>query len=316
MGVGGAPLKLVVPEDASGERIDKFLSEKLKDRALSRTFIQHLIENGFVLLNSKTAKRSARISQNDIITVNIPEKEEFKLVPEMVKLDIIYEDDSVIVLSKPSGVVVHPSPGHTTGSLVNALIGYTDKLSSVGGPLRPGIVHRLDKETSGVMVIARDNFSHYNLTEQFTNRVVKKIYKCIVVGRIGEKGRIEKIIGRSEHDRKRFSTRTRTGKPSFTEWRRIANFENFSLLEVIPITGRTHQIRVHLSDLGSPILGDRVYGGKVALRFPDGVDRDRLYLHAERIGFIHPRSGKFMEFSSPLPDYFVKALKILESLHG
>ncbi len=303
-----------VTENDSALRLDRFLSQKLSSYSISRSTIQKLIEEGNVLLNSKMTKQSVKVTINDIITVMLPEKKVTSLIPEKINIDIIYEDDSIIVLNKPSGLVVHPSPGHNTGSLVNALIAYTDKLSSVGAPLRPGIVHRLDKETSGVIIIARNNAAHYNLVSQFMNREVIKIYRCIVAGFVkSESGIIDKSIGRSEHDRKKFSTRTRHSKISLTEWRVLERFKNYTMLNVLPRTGRTHQIRVHLSEIHHPILGDKVYGGKSALKFPNGIDRTHLYLHAERIKFIHPATAEYMEFAAPLPEYFNKAIEILRN---
>jgi 23S rRNA pseudouridine1911/1915/1917 synthase len=301
-----------VTDDYAGLRLDRFLSEKLKEYSISRSQIQKLIEDGNVLLNLRRTRQSVKVAVNDEVTVMFGKKKENILVPEPIKLDIIYEDDSIIVLNKPSGLVVHPAPGHNVGSLVNALIAYTDNLSSIGAPLRPGIVHRLDKDTSGVMVIAKNNFSHLNLASQFMNREVQKLYRCIVAGSVkNDAGRIEKPIGRSEHDRKKFSSRTRSGKISLTEWRVLERFRNFTMLNVLPLTGRTHQIRVHLSEMHYPILGDRVYGGKSALTLPQGIDRTHLYLHAEGIKFKHPVTTKYMEFTASLPDYFARAIEIL-----
>lgn len=301
-----------VTENDSGLRLDRFLSRKFKDFSISRNTIQKLIEDGNILRNSKRTKQSVRIAINDVITVMLPEKKEIALIPKKIKLDIIYEDDSIIVLNKPSGLVVHPSPGHSTDSLVNALIAYTDNLSSVGAPFRPGIVHRMDKETSGVIIIARNNSAHYTLVSQFMKREVKKLYRCIVVGSVkNDNGKIDKSIGRSEHDRKKFSSRTRHSKVSLTEWKVLERFNNFTMLSVFPLTGRTHQIRVHLSEMHHPILGDRVYGSKPALKLLPGIDRTHLYLHAERIGFRHPTTAKYMEFAAPLPEYFINAIEIL-----
>ncbi len=315
--MGKPPFVIEVTKDDAGLRLDRFLSHKLKDYSISRSAIQKLIEEERVLLNSKRTKQSVKVTINDVITVILPEKREVGLIPEKIALDIIYEDDSIIVLNKPSGMIVHPSPGHNTGSLVNALIAYTDNLSSVGAPLRPGIVHRLDKETSGVIVIARDDFAHYNLVSQFMKREIKKIYRCIVAGSVrGDSGEIDRSIGRSEGDRKKFSSRTRYGKVSLTEWKVMERFNNFTMLSVFPHTGRTHQIRVHLSEAYHPIIGDRTYGGKRALHLPPGIDRTHLYLHAESIGFRHPMTGKFMEFSATLPGYFVGAIQILRKENG
>ncbi len=306
-----------VTENDAGIRLDRFLSQKLKDYSLSRSTIQKLIEEGRILLNSKRAKQSVKVTIGDVITVILPEKREVGLIPEKIDLDIIYEDDSIIVLNKPAGMVVHPSPGHNSGSLVNALIAYTDNLSTVGAPLRPGIVHRLDKDTSGVIVIARNDFAHYNLASQFLKREVKKLYRCIVAGSVKkDSGRIEKFIGRSEGDRKKISSRTRYGKVSLTEWKVMERFNNFTMLNVLPHTGRTHQIRVHLSEMHHPIIGDRIYGGKRALHLPEGIDGRHLYLHAESIGFRHPITGRFMEFSADLPGYFVEAIQILRKENG
>lgn len=306
------PIVIKVTGNDSGLRLDRFLSNKLRDYSISRNSIQKLIEEGCVLVNSKKAKQSLKVTKDDVITVMFTEKKKIDLIPEKIKLDIIYEDDSIIVLNKPSGLVVHPAPGHYTGSLVNALIAYTNNLSQVGAPMRPGIVHRLDKDTSGVIVIARDDSSHYSMVSQFMKREVKKQYICIVAGVVkDDAGRIEKSIGRSEHDRKRFSSRTRSGKVSLTDWKVVERFKSFTMLSVFPLTGRTHQIRVHLSEMQHPIIGDRTYGGKTALKIPGGIDKNHLYLHAEHIEFKHPVTMEYMKFSAPLPEYFRNAIEIL-----
>lgn len=308
------PIIIKVDKVGAGIRIDKFLSEKLSNLSITRSTIQKLINEGHILLNSKRIKQSVKVNTDDIISVFIPEREQIALMPEKKELDIIYEDRSIIVINKPAGMVVHPAPGHNTGSLVNALIAYTDQLSKVGAPLRPGIVHRLDKDTSGVMVIARNDRAHYNLTAQFLNREVKKRYICLVYGIVQkDSGRVEKIIGRSEHNRKKFTTRSKRGRYSITEWKVIERFKNWTLLQVYPLTGRTHQIRVHLSDINHPILGDRIYGGKRALKMPENINSDHLYLHSEYIGFRHPENGNFVEFFAPLPDYFEKAIEHLRN---
>ncbi|HEY4716862.1 MAG TPA: RluA family pseudouridine synthase [bacterium] len=309
-------ITIKILQDDSGERLDKFLALKLKRYGITRARVQRMLEDGLILVDNNQAKQSGKLKGTELVSVKMPEPSELELIPEDSALNIIYEDADIIVLNKSEGIVVHPSPGHLTGTLVNRLIAYTKALSATGGPLRPGIVHRLDKDTSGVMVIARNDIAYNNLTEQFAGRKIKKVYRCIVSGSMhGESGKIEESIGRSFKDRKKISSRTRHGRHAITEWRVHERFDGFTHLGILIHTGRTHQIRVHLSENHHPVLGDRIYGGKLARNAPLGIDTSHLYLHSEILGFTHPRTGDMVEFSAPLPPYFLSTVEMLRGLH-
>lgn len=295
-----------------GARIDKYLSENLT--AYSRSYLKNLIDEGRVLVGGKIVKGSFKVYNGAAITVNLPPLKTTEIVPENLPLDILYEDDDVILVNKPKGMVVHPAAGHYTGTLVNALMYHCrDNLSGINGELRPGIVHRIDMDTTGVVIACKNDASHRFIAEQLKEHSIKRKYQAIVYGVFkDEEGRIEGAIGRSKTDRKKMSI-VPNGKPAVTHYRVINNFSspngnNFAHVECVLETGRTHQIRVHMTSIGHPLLGDKVYG---VAKNPFKLEGQTL--HAEMLGFIHPRTKEYMEFHAPLPEYFQKLLKQLGS---
>ena len=302
-----------------GKRLDQFLSET--DCNLSRSQAKHLIKDNSILLDHRPAKPSTHLKADDLISITLPKPKPLSLKPEPTPLNILYEDPSVIVVDKPARMVVHPAAGNPSGTLVNALLYHCQDLSGINGVLRPGIVHRLDKDTSGVMVVAKDDEAYHHLTKQFRNRTVEKVYLAIAYGKFNQaKGLIDAAIGRHPKERKRMSTRTKKGRIAITRWKRVENLDGFSLLEIYPQTGRTHQIRVHLSSMGHPLLGDPLYGRKGrpgSIQDPllkECVRRmSRQALHAHRLAFDHPRTGERVHFEAPLPQDIQEALEWLRS---
>lgn len=285
-----------VGEEGAGKRIDLFLAQELKKDGSSRSFLQQLILNKDVLLNNQPVKPHYKLRIQDSIKVNIPKLSTAGITAEEISLKIIYEDNDILVIDKPAGMVVHPGAGNQSGTLVNALLAHTDSLSSVH-PQRPGIVHRLDKETSGVMVIARNNAAHLNLVGQFSAHTIKRTYIALVSGSMElDEGVIDLPIGRHKKDFRRQSVSFVHSKNALTRYKVLKRFSSATLLELTPETGRTHQLRVHLAHLGHPILGDAKYGRK--------SDFIRLALHARELGFEHPRNSKFVSFQSELPPAF------------
>ena len=289
-----------VSQEDLGKRIDVFLTDKLKDNH-SRTFIQRLILNKDILLNGRAVKPNQKLNLSDTIQVTVPESTAHQINPEDIKLKVIYEDDDILVIDKPSGLVVHPGAGNLSGTLVNALLAHTRNLSAVN-PQRPGIVHRLDKGTSGVMVVAKNNLAHLKLIKQFSTHRVKKKYIAIVKGKVEcDEGIIDLPIGRHNRDFKRQAVSFVNARPAVTNYKVLRRFDDYAtLLELNPQTGRTHQLRVHLAHLGHPILGDSKYGTAAQPDFP------RLALHALELGIFHPQTKKFLSFSSELPAEFTK----------
>ena len=318
-GEGGLSFSLRVTARDQGRRLDQFLSETHLN--LSRSQAKILIEKHHIFLNQKPTKPSAHVKTGDMVSGTLPEPKPLSLKPEPLPLTILYEDSSIIVIDKPSGMVVHPAFGNPSGTLVNALLYHCKDLSGINGVLRPGIVHRLDKGTSGVMVVAKNDEAFHHLTKQFKNRTVEKIYWTIVYGRFSQnEGLIDSAIGRHPSERKRMSTRTKKGRMAITRWKRIEEFDNCTLLGIFPQTGRTHQIRVHLSSIGHPLLGDPLYGRKGrpgAIHDPvlkECVKRiNRQALHAHRLEFIHPRTGERVSFVSPIPQDMKEVLEWLRS---
>ena len=286
--------------DVSGLRLDKFLGERCPE--LSRTHARQLIEDGFVTANGKAAKPSLKLNPGDKIIVLIPPAPPSHMEAENIPLKIVYEDADILVVDKPAGLAVHPAPGHPSHTLVNAVLNYLPELAEDTDSLRPGIVHRLDKDTSGLILVAKNRVAQANLSEQFKNRVVKKSYLTLVNGKLTPgQGIIEAAIGRDRRHRQRMAV-VSNGREARTEYRVIKYYGNYTLLEIKPETGRTHQIRVHLSAIGFPVAGDATYGLK-SPRFP------RQFLHASRIGFHLPSNGEYVEFSSPLPTDLEQVLK-------
>lgn len=296
----------------AGSRLDIYISGRA---GVSRSRIQALIGKGAVLVNNRPVTQSYKVKAEDIINLTMPEKETAGLMPEEIPVEILYKDEYVVVINKPANMVVYPAAGHSKGTLMNALAHHCSRLATVGGPLRPGVVHRLDKDTSGVMIIALEDSAYYNLVEQFMQRTITRKYIALVYGKIRDySGEITRSIGRSESDRKKMSTRSRRGKTAVTRWKVLERGESTTLIEVSLGTGRTHQIRVHLASIGHPVAGDRTYGKKARLEVNKKVVIfPRQMLHAELLGFKHPATGDYLEFSSPLPEDMEK---ILSELYG
>jgi len=291
--------KIIV--DESGKRIDKYISEKLD---LTRSRVQKLIDDGMVTINGNVAKSSAKVNEGEVLSVEIPELKPLEIVPEEIPLNILYDDDDVIVIDKPKGMVVHPANGNYTGTLVNVIMSkFGDNLSGINGVIRPGIVHRIDKDTSGVLVIAKNDKAHLKLAEQLKEHSMTRVYVAVVRGKLKEKvGTIDAPIGRNPKDRKKMGV-VANGKRAVTHYKVIKELDDCSVIEVRLETGRTHQIRVHMSYIGHPLLGDSVYSnGKNKYGFVGQA------LHAKILGFIHPSTGEYMEFSSNLPEEFEKLL--------
>ncbi len=303
-----------ITEENPGNRLDIFLS--LENPSLSRSRIKNLIEEGHVLLNGSPSKASHHLKSGEVVTLSIPEPQPLNIKLEPIPLDIIYEDNAILVLNKPPGLVVHPGAGDQSGTLVNALLYHCKNLSGIGGKLRPGIVHRLDKDTSGIMVIAKDDISHHSLSKQFAERKVKKKYRTFVWGSVrNDKGTIDSPIGRHPHHRKKMAPLAKRGKAAVTHYKVIKRFDYITLLEIGLETGRTHQIRVHLSSIHHPILKDPLYGrGRSTSSITKRISNDlkRQALHACLLGFVHPVKVTYMEFTSPMPEDMKMVLDELE----
>jgi 23S rRNA pseudouridine1911/1915/1917 synthase len=294
----------VAEREDVGKRIDVYLNELLED--VSRSALQKLIEKGEVCVNGKAVSKNYKLREHDELTVNIPEPESIDILPEDIPLDILYEDDDLIVVNKPQDMVVHPAPGHYTGTLVNALMYHCgDNLSGINGVLRPGIVHRIDKDTSGVLVVAKSEAAHRGLTEQLAEHSMKRIYNAIVYNSFSNEqtGTVDAMLGRSANDRKKMAVVRSGGRHAVTHYKVLEKLGKFTLLELQLETGRTHQIRVHMAHIGHPLLGDEVYGPKKSPYTLQGQ-----VLHARVLGFVHPVTGEYMEFSTKLPDYFEKLI--------
>jgi 23S rRNA pseudouridine1911/1915/1917 synthase len=295
--------------DQEGERLDKFLHEIYPD--FSRSFFQRLIKNGQVLVNNKIIKASYAVRADDLVSIEIPDAVPTTIEPEDIPLDILYEDDDVLVVNKPKGMVVHPSAGHLSGTLVNAILFHCkDSLSGINGEIRPGIVHRIDMDTTGSLIVCKNDESHVNIAEQIKNHTANRIYVGIVCGNIKEdEGTVEGAIGRHPTQRKKMAINEKNGKPAITHYQVIERFGNYTYVRFKLETGRTHQIRVHMASIGHPLLGDVLYSGSNS-KFKNLQGQT---LHAQTIGFVHPRTGEYMEFSAPLPEYFEKILRILKT---
>ena len=285
--------------DIAGVRLDKFVGERCSE--LSRTHAQQLIADGFITVNGKAVKPSLKLAPGDTVDITIPPESPSTLEPENIPLNIIYEDSDLLVIDKPAGLAVHPATGTPAHTLVNAVLSYLPGLAADADSLRPGIVHRLDKDTSGLILVAKNRVAQANLSEQFKSRAVSKSYLVLVKGKLTpEKGIIEADIGRDPRNRQRMAV-VASGREARTDYRVIKYYGNYSLLEIKPETGRTHQIRVHLAAIGFPVVGDTTYGYK-------SPHLSRQFLHASKIGFRLPSTGQYVEFESPLPPDLEKAL--------
>lgn len=293
---------LEIPDNAGGIRLDKWLSTQ--DLDLTRTALQNLMENGSIIVNGREVSKNYKQKKGDSIKIIIPEPVELNTEPENIPLDIVYEDDSLLVVNKPKGMVVHPAPGNYSGTLVNALLYHCgESLSGINGVIRPGIVHRIDKNTSGLLMVAKTDSAHKFLAEQIKQHSFTREYECVVCGRFKEtEGTINAPIGRNPADRKKMCVTEKNSKNAVTHYSVLEQFEKYAHVKCVLETGRTHQIRVHLSYKGHPVLGDDVYG-----KVFKGIDGQCL--HAKKIGFIHPETNEYMEFDSKLPDYFEEILR-------
>ncbi len=299
---------LVVSTAETGLRIDAFAANST---GMSRTRAAGLVEEGLVLVNNKNVKPSAKVRPGDAVSITLPEpSQDDTLIPEDIPLKILFQDEHLIVIDKPAGLVVYPAAGHRSGTLMNALRHLVGPLSAPGGPLRPGVVHRLDKDTSGVMVVALDDASYYSLVEQFRARTIQREYRALVLGcPRTEEGQIDAQIGRSTADRKKMSVHSSRGKEARTSWKLLKKLNGAAFISAKLGTGRTHQIRVHFLSLGHPVLGDRTYGEKTSIVYNNKrISFPRQMLHAVSLGFTHPARNEWMSFESPLPKDMGKAL--------
>ena len=294
-----------VSEENSGGRIDKYISENTD--GLTRSAVQGLLEKGNILVNGKSVNKNYKLKLNDNISVEIPEPQVMDTVAENIPLDILYEDDDLLVVNKPKGMVVHPAHGNYNGTLVNALLYHCGKsLSGINGIIRPGIVHRIDKNTSGLLIVAKNDKAHLHLAQQIKEHSFTREYEAVATGYFKEiSGTVDAPIGRHKTDRKKMCVTAENSRNAVTHYSVIKQYGGFAYVRLRLETGRTHQIRVHLSYIGHPVLGDDVYGKPYK-------DIDGQCLHARKIGFIHPTTGKYMEFTSELPDYFRKILNKIE----
>jgi 23S rRNA pseudouridine1911/1915/1917 synthase len=294
------PTELIVSGNEARLRLDQFLAKRLPE--FSRSRLQQLIRNGFVLLNNLNSRPRQIVRVGDKIQFTEPPLEKVETMPEQIPLDVIFEDDDLIVINKPAGLVVHPGAGHREHTLVNALLNHCSALSGIGGKERPGIVHRLDKETSGCLVAAKNDLTHHGLSRQFANRTVEKVYLALVTGKVLKpNGVIEEKIARHPVHRQRMSASAARGRAAKTEYRVLRSSDRASLLECRLHSGRTHQIRVHVHHLGHAVIGDKVYAR-------DAKDFPRQMLHAWKLGFRHPRTREWKNFAAPLPDDFNLAI--------
>ena len=298
-----------VEAEQEGERLDKFLSIIYPE--FSRAFFQKLIKSKQVSVNETPQKASYCVKIDDIVTVEIPDAVETTIEPENIPLDILYEDDDVLIVNKPKGMVVHPSAGHYSGTLVNAIMYHCkDTLSGINGEIRPGIVHRIDMDTTGSLIVCKNDEAHVNIAQQIKEHSVNRIYVGIVCGYVKEdSGTVEGAIGRHPIERKKMAINEKNGKPAITHYKVLERFKNYTYMQFKLETGRTHQIRVHMASIGHPLLGDILYSsGRSPFKHLQGQ-----CLHAKTIGFIHPKTGEYMEYSAPLPEYFEKMLCLMKS---
>ena len=294
--------EIILISDVENQRIDVYISEKLNE---SRNSVQKLIGDGNITVNEREVKANYKIKINDKIKIVIPPPVILDVEAENIDLDIVYEDNDLAVVNKPQGMVVHPSAGHYSGTLVNGLMYHLKNLSTINGVMRPGIVHRLDKNTSGLMLVAKNDRAHNFLAKCLKEHSINRIYYALIQGNIKEdEGEINAPLGRSEKDRKKRTVTNKNSKEAITNFWVVERYGNYTLLKLKLKTGRTHQIRVHMKHIGHPVVGDDVYGGK-----SNKFGLEGQLLHSKILGFVHPTTGKYMEFESELPDYFLKVLK-------
>ena len=299
-------MSFAIQKEESGKRLDAFLKEAIDDA--SRNFLQGLISQGAVLVNDKTAKANYKVKENDMIFITMPDPVDVEIKPQKMDLDIVYEDEDVLVVNKPAGLVVHPAHGHYDDTLVNGLLAHCKDLSGINGVMRPGIVHRIDKDTSGLLMVAKNDFAHNSLAEQLKVHSVERGYIALVQGVIAEPaGLVDAPIGRHPLERKKMAVNL-SGKEARTNYFVKERFDKYTLIECRLETGRTHQIRVHLSYIGHPLVGDELYGSR-----KNNLGFAGQALHAYLLGFIHPRSGAKLHFEAPLPEEFRKELELLRS---
>lgn len=304
-------IEFIIEEASAGERIDKFLSDSIPD--MSRAYIQKLIKDGQITVNQKDIKSNYKLSVGDVVCLHEPELQEPDIKAENIPLDILYEDSDLLIVNKPKGMVVHPSAGHYSGTLVNALMYYCkEDLSGINGVMRPGIVHRIDMDTTGSILVCKNDFTHNAIAEQLKVHSITRVYHALVHGVLkNDEGTINAPIGRHPIDRKKMSINEKNGKEAVTHYKVLKRFKNFTYIECRLETGRTHQIRVHMSSIYHPLLGDAVYG---PAKCPFKLQGQTL--HAKTIGIRHPRTGEYLEIEAPLPEYFSDLLKKLEnSIH-
>ncbi len=296
-----------IEENSANARIDKYISENAEN--MTRSAVQKLIAEGCVTVNGKIPDKNLKIKTGDEITVNMPEPEICEALPENIPLDIVYEDDDLLVVNKPRGMVVHPATGNYTGTLVNALMYHCgDRLSSINGIIRPGIVHRIDKDTSGLLIVAKNDFAHNILAEQIKEHSFTRKYQAVVIGNVkDDTGTVNAPIGRHQTDRKKMAVTLKNARNAVTHYKVIARYNGYTHVELTLETGRTHQIRVHMAYIGHPVAGDPVYSGKKYLTKLNGQ-----CLHAYYISFTHPRTNEILAFSAPLPEYFTDFLKSIQ----
>lgn len=298
--------EFIVEQETAGQRIDRFLSGE--DTGLSRSALQALVAEGHVQCNGKAVAKSLKLKAGDTVLLEIPDAKPIEAVPQDIPLDIVYEDAHLLVVNKPKGMVVHPAPGNPDGTLVNALLYHCGaSLSGIGGAIRPGIVHRIDKDTSGLLVVAKDDATHQALSAQMAVHDIHRVYHAVCYGNLKEDaGTVCAPIGRDPRDRKRMAVTEQNSKPATTHWRVLERFGNFTYIACTLETGRTHQIRVHMAHIGHPLAGDPVYGPRAVITSLHGQ-----CLHAKELGFLHPATGERMLFESPLPAWFEDYLQKL-----
>lgn len=302
--------EFTVPPEGEGQRLDRWLADCCED--LSRNALQGLMEQGLVLCNERPVNKKEKIRAGDAILLHLPDPQPIEAQPQNIPLDIVYEDPYLLVVNKPKGMVVHPAPGNPDGTLVNALLYHcADSLSGIGGAIRPGIVHRIDKDTSGLLVVAKDDATHQSLSEQMSVHSIHRVYHAVVYGNLKQdEGFVEAPIGRDPRDRKKMAVTQTNSKYAYTGWQVLERFGNFTYIACRLKTGRTHQIRVHMASIGHPLAGDPVYGPRNCIKALQGQ-----CLHAKELGFRHPVTGQELRFDSPLPAYFTTFLERLRKEH-